>query len=345
MGNVTKALGRWKEVILITAITKLVLIILYPATSSWIHWDSPHYLDIARFWYQTTGESSLWIVFYPLYPILIKSLASLINNFNLSAILISHIFAFIASISLFELAHLDYDKKIALKSVWFLNIFPTSYFFQAAYTESLFLSLSILSIYFFRKNYFLVSGFWGSLATFTRPNGLLISSLLFNRNHVLKSLLTVFLTSFGLFFYLLINYQIFHDPFYFTKPLFLNWYKHFDWPWIGIYNLIHSVPAIQSPDFYVYFSEIVAIAFILIVGIYSYFKTKLSYTVYIFLNLLLFTSTSFILSTPRYILSIFPIFITLGTIKSKFITTSLSFLFIALLYYLSNLFTGGKWAY
>src|SRR3989344_8135089 len=158
-------MARWKEVILITLIIRLLLFLINPSVDAWIRWDGPHYVDIAKNWYQTQGDPLNFIVFYPLYPMFIKFVTFFTNNFNLSAVLISWIFSILSSVLLFELALIDFNKRIGILSVWFLNIFPTSFFLQAGYTESLFLTTSLASIYLFRKQAFIKSGFFGALAS------------------------------------------------------------------------------------------------------------------------------------------------------------------------------------
>ncbi|MEK6881676.1 MAG: mannosyltransferase family protein, partial [Nanoarchaeota archaeon] len=342
MTNLNKAFSRWKEVLFITALIKIILFILSPTLSSWIRWDAPHYIDIAKNGYQLNGEAGLWIVFYPLYPLLIKLINLIFNNFNFSAIFISNFFAFIASIALYELTLLDFQKRVALLAVWFMNIFPTAYFLQSGYTESLFLATSIGSIYFYRKSSYFLSGLFGLLASATRINGLLLLPLmLFERKINRKNFLTFLITPIGFLIYLLINYKVFGDFFYFIKPLYSNWFKKLDWPWVGLATLLQNISPLTN---YIYFSELIAILFISLTGFLILLKVRKSYGIYIFLNLILILSTSFILSTPRYILSLFPIYILMGKIENKVIIILLSFFSFIPLILFSLLFTKGKWA-
>lgn len=353
MSNLTRAFFRWKEVTLISLLVRAALIlytslnlksenIFYP----WVRWDGLHYIEIAKNWYQSLGQQALFIVFYPLYPILIKITTFLTHDFLISSILIPLFFSLTSSIILFELTLLDFSKKTAFLAVWFLNIFPTSYFLQASYTESLFLTVSMLTVYFFRKNLFINSGLFGSLSTLTRVNGILLLPLLIMESKSFgNNTLSFLLLPFGSLLYITINFLTFGDPFYFTKSLSTNWFKHFEWPWLGIGSLIKSVPHYTDKDFYIYFSEVVALFFILIMTFYTFLRIRKSYGVYILLNFLIFTSTSFILSTPRYILSLFPIFIALGTLKNKFLLLILSVVFIIALFKLTLMYTQGRWAF
>lgn len=352
MDKLNKLFWRWKEVLLITLVIKLLLImislIIYPSSdlvTKWNIWDSTWYLQIAESGY-SGQDSQLVIVFYPMYPLIIKVLSFLTVNIPIASVLVSIIFSIISSIALFELTLLDFSKKVAILSVWFLNIFPTAYFLQAGYTESTFLAFSLLTVYFLRKRYDYLSTIFGVFSSLTKFNGLLlIPILLFENGKNFKRILYLFSPVIGFIIYLGINYRIFNNPFYFTNPLSSNWNKELDWPWNGLKNLVSSMAPINSLDFYIYFSEAVAILLILFFGIYIFIKVRRSYGVYILVNFLLLTSTNFILSTPRYALILFPIFITLGTIKNIKIIISISIISISLLLLFTSFFIGGKWAF
>lgn len=354
MENFIKLISRWKEILIVTALIRIILFFipilitkdLTNLSNPWVRWDGPHYIEIAENWYQANGQPSLFIVFFPLYPLMIKFLTFFLKDFLISSIVISILLSFISSIALFELVLLDFNKKVASLSVLFLNIFPTAYFLQASYTESLFLALTILSFYFYRKKLPLAAGMLGALSSFTRINGvLLLPSLLMESKVSTKNLLSLFIIPLGFGCYLLINYFTFGNFFYFTKPLIENWFKKFEWPWIGIQNLVNSIPNITSPKFYIYFSELITIIFITLMTCVVYFRVRKSYALYMFANLFLFVSTSYILSTPRYALSLFPIFIALGRISNRTVLVAIGFVFTSLLFYFTYLYTRGEWAF
>lgn len=353
MSNLSKAFLRWKEVILITLVIRGLLIVystIYVPSENiffpWVRWDSPHYIDIAKNWYQTAGEQSLFIVFYPLYPLLIKLAAILTQDLTAAALLVSLTFTLTAAILLYELTLLDFNHRVALTAVWFLNIFPTSYFLQASYTESLFLTTSLATVYFFRVNQLILAGISGALASLTRFNGLLlIPTLIMEIKSGWKALVSVFFTIVGFLIYLLINYVYFNDFFYFIQPLSQNWFKKLDWPWVGITNIIGNLTPVTHPDFYIFFSELVAVTFLIIMTLLVSLKIRLSYGIYLLTNLLLFTSTNFILSTPRYMLILFPIYIALGLIKNEIILLLISLFSMGLLFLFTYFYIQGRWAF
>lgn len=353
---------QWVKIILISLSVKVGLLVFVFLTNHinnfnlinvWIRWDAPHYIDIAKNWYQTTGDPINFIVFYPLYPLLIKIVTLVFGNYDLSAIIISWIFSVSASILLYELVQLDFEaidstrrNMIGLLSVWFLNIFPTAYFLQAAYTESLFLTTSLAAIYFYRKKLFIQSGLIGMFASMTRINGILLLPIFFmEKRNLGKNLIASFLTPLGFLVYLFINFIIFKDPLFFSKVLSSHWYKQLTWPWVSIQNLVNFYQT-QSGDYYFLFlAELITISLLIIATVLVYIKVRKSYGVYMFINLLLFTSTSFIMSTPRYTLVLFPIFILLAIIKNKVILALISIISLILLFLLTYQYIQGKWAF
>lgn len=346
-----KVINRWGRVLIIVFLIRTFLLgisfiqnnfSLNNLFSLWVRWDGPHYIDIAKNGYQTTGEQSLFIVFYPLYPIFIKLFNFVIQDFNTSSILVSIVFSFLASIFLYELTLLDFNKRTALLSVWFLNIFPTTYFLQASYTESVFLTFSLATIYFLRKGEIIPASISGFLLTLSRINGLLLLPLLIMEFKKKRDFIALLITPLGFGLYLFINYLLFNDFFYFQKPLASNWFKTLEFPWIGIMNLENFVKNQEDKIFY---GEFIALIFSIITTALVWIKIRKSYSIYMFINLILFTSTSFILSTPRYILILFPIYILLGNIKSRILLIFISLISITLLIYLTNIYIKGEWAF
>ncbi|MBK5190276.1 MAG: glycosyltransferase family 39 protein [Methanosarcinales archaeon] len=192
--------------------------------SLWNRWDAPHYIDIAKNGYTNVGEGRFFIVFMPLYPFLIRLLASFIGNYEASALLISNLASIFACFYLYKLAKIDYSHNTALKSVFYFSIFPTAYFLIVGYTESLFLLLTIGCFYYARKAKWLSAGVMGMLASATRITGLvLLPSLLYeyfsqNSKPGSRSVKDVFylgMISFGFLSYLVLNYLVFGNAFAF----------------------------------------------------------------------------------------------------------------------------------
>ena len=120
-----------------------------PGTFGWLdvwnRWDSLHYLQVARFGYNSTGVMKAW--FYPLFPWCTRLVAYVVNhNYLVSAFIVSSCASVAAAILLLRIVRLDHDVESSRWAVWFFLIFPTAFYLHIAYAESLFLALVLGSI-------------------------------------------------------------------------------------------------------------------------------------------------------------------------------------------------------
>jgi hypothetical protein len=59
--------------------------------SMFTHWDANTYLDIAKNGYINSGDQATYIVFFPLYPFLIRLFGFNLESLNFSALIISNV--------------------------------------------------------------------------------------------------------------------------------------------------------------------------------------------------------------------------------------------------------------
>ena len=139
----------------------------------WTQWDAPHYLGIAENGYVTEGDARLHIVFYPLYPYLVRGLHALCPFLSITAwaFLVSNAALIGAAYVLFRLTEDTYGAKCARRAVWLFLLCPTGMFFSIPYTESVFLLCTLLSVRSARRQRFLLSVLFGALASFSRLPG------------------------------------------------------------------------------------------------------------------------------------------------------------------------------
>jgi hypothetical protein len=90
----------------------------------WHRWDSAHYRLLAESGYSATGEERFSLVFYPLFPWLVRCVAFVVRDFFASAVIVSGIAAVAAGLLLQRLTQLDSSPATARNAVWFLMIFP-----------------------------------------------------------------------------------------------------------------------------------------------------------------------------------------------------------------------------
>jgi Gpi18-like mannosyltransferase len=220
----------------------------------------------------------------------------------------------------------------------------------------LFLTLVIGAFYFARTKSWLLAGICGQLACMTRINGLfLIFALLceifceyrdtkrFNRNWLWLLLIPT-----GFLFYLIINYSVTGDAFSFMTYQKEHWSKSLDYPWKGIKETFNSM-MYRKPEesVMVGFHELFFVGLGFAATVFSWLKQRKSYAVWMTLNWLLFVSTSFLLSVPRYTLALFPMFMIFASLSErhysvKVLITVWSILFLGLF---TALFSAGHWAF
>jgi hypothetical protein len=135
----------------------------------WAHWDGVWFIRIAADGYGAHGQSQ---AFFPLYPLLVRGVAALSgHNYVIAGLVVSLACYAGAMVILFKLAHALLGPRVALWSVVLISVFPTALFFQAAYSESLFLLLTLLSLWWARRSRWALAGLAGLLAALTRSAG------------------------------------------------------------------------------------------------------------------------------------------------------------------------------
>jgi Gpi18-like mannosyltransferase len=332
-----------------------------PELWPWANFDGEHYLTIAL-----QGYGNLEQAFFPLFPWLIKTLVYPLRE-NLSALLISGLtishLAFLVALFLFyKLIRLDFDNKVAKLAILFLLVFPTSFFFGAIYTESLFLLLIIGSFYAARKEQWWIAGILGAMASATRVVGIfLLPALLWEwgaiRNWKLEirnwrkmtSFFPLLLIPLGLLLYMRFLASYYQDPlmFFHVQPEFgagrsadklIMLYQVF-WRY---FKMIMTTK--WDPLYFTVWLELLTTSgFGALLGFAYFKKIRLSYLIFGALAYIVPTLTGTFLSMPRFVLVLFPAFIALALIKNK-VFRSLFFVLCSLLLALATIFfTRGYW--
>ena len=309
-------------------------------------WDSFFYTDIAQNGYNLTlGNTLSNIVFFPLYPFIIRVISPLFfGNFIFAGWFIS-ILALIGAVIIFYKLLKEFHPTIDPETpIFHLLIFPTAFFLNAVYTESLFLFLSLLTFYYALKGRFGVTGIFGLLAALTRVTGILLFIPVlwefWKRHRIRKifslSFLPLLLIPLGTFLFFLYHYFAFGDFFLFLK-VESAWGRAFQFN--KDHFLLFSHPAVIN-----FFLDIAFAAFVLITA-YHVFKQKwISYGLYILATLGVALSTGTFMSIGRYILVLFPMYIALATLKSHHFEKIYTFGSLLLFALNVTLFVNWYWA-
>ena len=318
----------------------------------WNRWDALHYLRLAEHGYTAAGESRFSLVFFPLYPWLVRATAFFVHNYTAAAWIVSGLASIAMALLLRRLVLCDETEEVARNAVWFCLIFPTSFFFHVPYTESLFLALTLGCFLAARKQHWALAALLGGAASLARVNGLILGPALATEV-VLEFIRTrrwnwrwlwLGLVPLGFLGYLWLNYEVTGDFFAFTKMMQEHWYKKFASPWFGIHDVWLRALGMNITEG---LNEFIAVALISVCTVLSWIRLRPSYSVWITLNWLLINSTAFVISVPRYALPLFPIFIlfAIGCTGRRFwfsMVTIWSLLYLALY---TGRFAQGLWAF
>jgi Gpi18-like mannosyltransferase len=320
----------------------------------WNRWDALNYQKLAQFGYSATGELKPLLVFYPLYPWTVRLFAFVTRDYLVSAFIVSTLASLITVIVLQRLVELDYSKELAQRAVWFLFIFPTSYFLHIGYTESLFLMLAISCVFAARKQCWLLAGLFGALTCLTRANGLVLAPVLaaeaahqyWTTRRWQWQWLWIGVAVFGFLGYLLLNKHVTGDAFAFTSLMQQFFNKSLASPLTGIDNAIGSMSRAPTEAEMIGTQEVLFIALGLVCTIVSWFKLRPAYSVWMTGNWLLFVSVSFVLSVPRYTLTMFPIYILFAMLARRRVWLGvITFWSILYLSFFASMFVWGRWAF
>lgn len=287
---------------------------------AWANFDGENYLSIARYGFLFVGQA-----FFPLYPLLIRFFGSGIW----AGLLISNLSFLIALIGLYKLIKLDYSEKITRLSILLLLLFPTSFYFGSVYTESLFLAFVVWSYYAGRKEKWLITGILGAFASATRVIGVILLPALLVGVLVKKRKLEVkhwplVLIPLGIIFYMVYLWRFSGDSLAFVHsqvsvgeqrssvPIILPqvFYRY-------LFKIIPNLNFNYLPIVFTTFLELGSALLFLILSIYSFWKLKLSYALFLTLGYLIPTISGSFSSLPRYVLVLFPAFILMALWTEK----------------------------
>jgi hypothetical protein len=144
---------------------------LYAIAGVWERFDTLWYIQIARHGY----ESPMAIVFYPLYPALIRG-ASLITRSELAAALaVSTAASFLLCWGALRLFELDYSQEVSSRALVLWMVWPASFAFFAGYADSLLCALIVWAVYLARSKRWLPAGMSGLLAGCTKAVGCFVA--------------------------------------------------------------------------------------------------------------------------------------------------------------------------
>lgn len=328
----------------------------------WLHWDTINYRAIA-----VHGYTAPWLTaFFPLYPLLIRGLMFLIHDPLIAGLIVSNLSGLGMLVVLYRLVQEDFDDGCAFRTVLFLSVFPAAFFLAAAYSESLFLFLTVLSFYQIRHSQWWLAGLFGFLTALTRPLGLLLLfpfcyEYLRQHNFKLRNIRFDFMSglcilmSIGI--YALYCYFLFHDLLAFSHAQTV-WDRKLSIPG---YAILRTIKAIIISHGFVSFQalrnilDLVSVLFVMVlvilgfVGPWKFPRSLWIYAIgaavfFLFPLCVPFGGLYPLVSMPRFMLGVFPAFIVLAGSRLER-TPGLVYLIVSssLLFFLLSQFLTGHW--
>ena len=166
--NITKGIN-FKTILILFLLSRIILVvflIINKDLSIFKLYDSIHYINMAKLGYTNPGLYA----FFPLYPATIKILSFIIPSYPISGAIISNVCSLLSILILNELTKDKYN-------LWYILCFifsPILAFTSIVYTESLFILLTLLGYYLYKKNKYFLSAIIVGLSILTRNSGIIL---------------------------------------------------------------------------------------------------------------------------------------------------------------------------
>lgn len=304
------------------------------AITAWERADALWYLRIASKGYRADDGSA---AFFPLYPVLVRAVGYATGrHWLLGAYVVSNAALVVALVLLYRLTALEFSERRARRVVVLACIFPTSFFFFAPYTESLFLALTIGAFYCARRSRWGLVAVLGILAALTRSPGLLLAPALAVEAvlqwrggtrgartwPLLRGVVAAAVVPLGTLLYLGYWERYGGDwrrPFDVQKS---GWGKENSWPWDTFWHGLKLGDQFVGSYPGAYFTvDALAVLLLLAVAVWSTVRLRASYAVYVWASLLfpmllMWPGRPF-LSMPRLLVVVFPLFWCLAAFEHR----------------------------
>lgn len=297
--------------------------------------DAIHYQALAEHGYLATEPH--W-GFFPVYPFLVSLFHA---DYYLTGILLSNAFFFGAILLLFYVSReFGLSEEQSTRSVWYLAIFPASYFFSAPMTESVFLCVTLLAVYLALKDQWWLAGLAGAVSSATRVTGVLLivllSLLYLERRKWKMGLdgLSLLLVPLGLAAFMVYAWIATGSPLAFIQAQAL-----YSRNTSGVFFLRPLIDFVLHPrgfEGWQFAPLSFAVAVLVFFCIYKLARQKeWALAAYSFVCILVPLSTGILTSIPRYMAVVFPIYLVLARLEYDRVIT---YVFTALFVLLTALF-------
>ena len=287
-----------------------------------MHWDTRHYVGIAEQGYTAVGDERLWLVFFPLYPWLMRLVSPLTGGDAFFAgIIISLACGSVSAGLLYELAHSVYGRRTARLAAAYFLLSPLSVFLCCAYTEALFICLTLAAVVLFRRGRPWLAAVFGMLSAFTRMPGVIVAGLFiigaidrFGRKALrakdacccAAQVLIVFC---GLFAYWAVNWAVTGDPMMYLTYQKENWFQQPGSFWGTAENTAYYFLATVGDDDWLFTWGFQLLCMFYVFALLCFGQRKLPFDLaaYSFVYTAVVLAPTWLLSGPRYLYALVPL--------------------------------------
>jgi hypothetical protein len=202
--------------------------------SYWAHWDGRWFGHIALHGYDSVAATA----FFPVYPALVRGGVQLGLGVAVAGVLVSTLATLFALYFVYALGREWYDERAALASTLSVAFFPTAFFLNAVYSDPVFLAFTAGCLWgvYVRRD-LLIAGLFGYLAAGTRNLGVLLvlplawEWLRDRRRQGWLGLVGVAGPVMGLLTYVIYLWRGTGEPLLFSLAYRQNWGREFGSPW------------------------------------------------------------------------------------------------------------------
>ncbi len=289
--------------------------------------DSGWYVGVAKKGYEkipfNADQAHDW-AFFPLYPLLLRLTASLTGGFLLTGMILSNLFLLLALVLLHQTVTVfGYDEATASRTIFYLAACPTSYFFSLPLTESLFLLLTVGSVWAARRcDSWWLAGAFGALASATRYNGLFllpVLAVMYWQTHrpfkFRTDILALCLLPLGLLAFMFYLFRITGNAFAFLE-IQKAWGVRSGLFLYPLYNYLiyfHEISIMWNFRLLNFMAGVIALA----CGFALARRREWALSLYTFISVIIPLSTLTLESLSRYMMVVFPIFIMLALLGRR----------------------------
>ena len=192
----------------------------------WAHWDGGWYAAIAEHGYFNSASTS----FFPLYPILVRFADYLPGGAAFWGVAVSVACLLAALYFLYEIAEELFDARVARAAILAFAFFPSAFFMNSVYSESVFLAATAGTVWALRvRRHFLLACLFAYFAMAARNVGIfLLVPLLWElvgrrRTRLWEGVLGLVGSLGGLVAYMLYLAKGLGDPLYFAVAQRETW--------------------------------------------------------------------------------------------------------------------------